>query len=160
MQRLARHVDVRIRPVGLHRALAEGCAVVDRSWAGRLELRLDALRLDSATVGLISFGTETRVRTSDATHFHVNLPLQGGVLSRMGSGAETVEETVKALNAREKITRMRLLPESATYTLLAAGSGITPLFSIARNTGPSPSGVCAKCGDSSGVSEETNVSME
>jgi AraC-like DNA-binding protein len=62
---------------------------VDRQGTGSLDFRLDALRLDSATVGLISFGTETRLRTTDATHFHVNLPLRGGVVSRMGSGAET-----------------------------------------------------------------------
>jgi AraC-like DNA-binding protein len=55
-----------------------------------LELRLDALRLDSATVGLMSFGTRTRIQTAEADHFHVNLPVQGGVVSRMGSSAETV----------------------------------------------------------------------
>ena len=53
---------------------------VDRQVAGSLEFRLDALRLDSATVGLVSFGTETRLRTTDATHFHVNLPVHGGVV--------------------------------------------------------------------------------
>jgi AraC-like DNA-binding protein len=62
---------------------------VDRVGAGTLELRLDALRLDSATVGLLSFGTETRLRTVEATDYHVNLPLHGGVVSRMGSGVET-----------------------------------------------------------------------
>ena len=62
---------------------------VDRLGTGPLELRLDALRLDSATVGLISFGTETRILTVEATDYHVNLPVHGGVVSRMGSGAET-----------------------------------------------------------------------
>lgn len=62
---------------------------VDRLGDGPLELRLDALRLDSATVGLVSFGTETRLRTTEATHYHVNLPVRGGVVSRMGSGSET-----------------------------------------------------------------------
>ena len=58
---------------------------VDPLGAGSLEFGLDALRLDSTTVGLVSFGTETRLRTTDATHFHVNLPMHGGVVSRMGS---------------------------------------------------------------------------
>ena len=62
---------------------------VDRLGVDPLELRLEALWLDSATVGLVSFGTETRLRTTDATDFHVNLPLHGGVVSRMGRGAET-----------------------------------------------------------------------
>jgi AraC-like DNA-binding protein len=63
---------------------------VDPQGGGSLDFRLDALRLDSTTVGLVSFGAETRLRTTDATHFHVNLPMQGGVVSRMGGGAETV----------------------------------------------------------------------
>ena len=63
---------------------------VDPLGSGSLEFGLDALRLDSTTVGLLSFGTETRLRTTDATHFHVNLPMHGGVVSRMGSEAETV----------------------------------------------------------------------
>ncbi|MET0997884.1 MAG: hypothetical protein ABWX73_04125, partial [Marmoricola sp.] len=62
---------------------------VDRLGAGSFEFRLDAMRLDSATVGLVSFGTETRLRTTDASHFHVNLPVAGAVVSRMGRGAET-----------------------------------------------------------------------
>jgi AraC-like DNA-binding protein len=62
---------------------------VDRLGETPLELRLDAMRLDSATVGLISFGTETRLRTTDATDFHVNLPLRGVVVSRGGDPAET-----------------------------------------------------------------------
>jgi len=55
-----------------------------------LELRLNTLRLDSATVGLMSFGTQTRIRTTAAAQYHVNLPVHGGVVSRMGRSAETV----------------------------------------------------------------------
>ncbi len=62
---------------------------VDQLGTGPLELRLDALRLDSATVGLISFGTETRLLTVEAADYHVNLPLHGGVVNRMGGGPET-----------------------------------------------------------------------
>lgn len=57
--------------------------------AGSFGLRLDALRLDTGTVGLVSFGTETRVRTVDARHYHVNLPVRGSVVSRMGNRAES-----------------------------------------------------------------------
>jgi AraC-like DNA-binding protein len=62
---------------------------VDRVGVGPLDLRLNAMELDSATVGLISFGTETRLLTVEATDYHVNLPLRGAVLSRMGGGVET-----------------------------------------------------------------------
>lgn len=66
---------------------------VDRLAAGPFALRLDAMRLDSATVGLVSFGTETRLRTTDATHFHVNLPVHGRVENRI-SGARAVTVAV------------------------------------------------------------------
>ncbi len=62
---------------------------VDRVGDDPLELRLDALRLDSATAGLLSFGTETRLLTAAATDYHVNLPLRGAVTSRVGGGTET-----------------------------------------------------------------------
>lgn len=62
---------------------------VDRLGDEPLELGLDAMRLDSATVGLLSFGTEARLRTVAATNYHVNLPVRGGVVSRMGSRVET-----------------------------------------------------------------------
>ncbi|MET0788468.1 MAG: AraC family transcriptional regulator [Cellulomonas sp.] len=61
---------------------------VDHLGAGPLEVRLDAMRLDTATVGLLSFGTETRLRTVEATNYHVNLPVRGGVVSRMGDNVE------------------------------------------------------------------------
>lgn len=57
---------------------------------GPLEFRMDALRLDTATVGLVSFGTEARVRTTAATQFHVNLPVRGTTVSRLGTDGETL----------------------------------------------------------------------
>jgi AraC-like DNA-binding protein len=63
---------------------------VEHLGPGPLGFRLDAMRLDTATVGLLSFGTEARLRTTDATHYHVNLPVHGGVVNRMGSRVETV----------------------------------------------------------------------
>ena len=62
---------------------------VDRLGTAPLEFRLNALRLDSATIGLLSFGPETRLRTAEASDYHVNLPLRGEALSRMGGGVET-----------------------------------------------------------------------
>lgn len=61
---------------------------VDPLGAGPIDVRLDAMRLDTATAGLLSFGTETRVRTVDASQFHVNVPVQGTVVSRMGSARD------------------------------------------------------------------------
>ncbi len=62
---------------------------VDRLGVEPLEFRLDALRLDTVTVGLVGFGTQTRLRTAAATDYHVNLPVRGGVVSRMGRDPET-----------------------------------------------------------------------
>jgi AraC-like DNA-binding protein len=62
---------------------------VDVLGAGSLGLRLNALRLDSATVGLVSFGTDARIRTVEATHYHVNIAERGTVVSRMGAGRES-----------------------------------------------------------------------
>lgn len=62
---------------------------VDRLGDGPLEVRLDALRLDTATVGILAFGPATRLRTVEATNYHVNLPLRGEVVSRMGAQGET-----------------------------------------------------------------------
>ncbi len=47
---------------------------VDRLGEGPLGLRLDVMRLDSATVGLLSFGTETRLRTTEATNWAKPMP--------------------------------------------------------------------------------------
>jgi len=58
---------------------------VDRLGEEPLELRMDAMRLDTATAGLLSFGSETRIRTVEATDFHVNIPVRGGVVSRFGT---------------------------------------------------------------------------
>jgi AraC-like DNA-binding protein len=59
---------------------------VERLEAGPLDLRLDSLQLDSTTAGLISFGVRTRLRTTEATHYHVNVPVAGAVVSRAGGG--------------------------------------------------------------------------
>jgi AraC-like DNA-binding protein len=57
---------------------------VDRLGDGPLELALDALQLDTATAGLLAFGSEARLRTAEATQFHINLPVRGQVLNRLG----------------------------------------------------------------------------
>ncbi|MCF6376678.1 AraC family transcriptional regulator [Nocardioides KLBMP 9356] len=62
---------------------------VERIGAGPLALRLDSLELDSATVGLVSFGAESRLRTSEATNYHVNVPVTGQVVSSAGGGPRT-----------------------------------------------------------------------
>ena len=62
---------------------------VDRVGQGPLDLLLDAMCLDTVTAGHVSFGPETRVRTTEATQFHVNLPVRGWVVSRTGSQTET-----------------------------------------------------------------------
>jgi AraC-like DNA-binding protein len=60
--------------------------------AGSLDVRMAALRLSSATVGRLSYGVDTRLTTEDASHYHVNVPLKGRAISRMGNGAAAVTE--------------------------------------------------------------------
>ena len=62
---------------------------VDRLGPGPLDLRLDSLRLDTATVGLVSFGARTRLQTTEATNYHVNVPVSGQVVSCTGDGPGT-----------------------------------------------------------------------
>jgi AraC-like DNA-binding protein len=63
---------------------------------GSLDVRLAALHLSSATVGRLSYGIETRLRTGDANHYHVNVTLQGRAVSRMGNGAAICTELGQA----------------------------------------------------------------
>lgn len=58
-----------------------------------VELRLASLRLDSATVGLVGFNAKTRVSTSEATNYHVNLPLRGEAASRIGGRRDETRAT-------------------------------------------------------------------
>lgn len=51
-----------------------------------LDVRMDAIALISVTVGLVSFGVDARLVTADATHYHVNVPVSGRAVSRMGNG--------------------------------------------------------------------------
>ena len=62
---------------------------IERLGADALDLRLDSLKLDSATVGLVSFGAESRLRTSEAANYHVNVPVTGQVVSRTDDDSET-----------------------------------------------------------------------
>jgi AraC-like DNA-binding protein len=55
-----------------------------------LDVRLDALRLGSTTVGRLSYGADTRLSTADASHYHVNVPMRGRAVSRSGTGDSTV----------------------------------------------------------------------
>lgn len=61
---------------------------VDRLGPRPLEVGLDVLKLDSATVGQVSFGTETRLRTATAIQYHVNLPVCGEVVNRVSGRGE------------------------------------------------------------------------
>jgi AraC-like DNA-binding protein len=77
-----------------------------------LELHLDAIRLKTATAGLVSFGSETRIRTAEATDFHVNLPVRGGVVNRIGS------EDVPAVPGQSVVS----MPDRPADILWRAGS--------------------------------------
>jgi AraC-like DNA-binding protein len=63
---------------------------------GRLSMRLAALRLGATTVGLLGYGRRVRLVTEEARHIHVNTPLAGGVVSRVGRSAPLTTTSASA----------------------------------------------------------------
>lgn len=51
-----------------------------------LGMEVAGLRLGAPTAGRLTYGRRVRLRTADADHFHVNLPLRGRAVSRRGTG--------------------------------------------------------------------------
>jgi AraC-like DNA-binding protein len=54
---------------------------------GPLSMHLAATRLGTTTVGQLGYGRRMRLVTDEARHIHVNTPLVGAALSRMGHSA-------------------------------------------------------------------------
>jgi AraC-like DNA-binding protein len=52
--------------------------------AAPLHVKLNALRMESLTAAHLQYGPEVRMRTSQASHYHVNIALAGAVRSRCG----------------------------------------------------------------------------
>lgn len=52
-----------------------------------VDMRLDALQLETMTAGRLSYGDDVRLTTAEAEHYHVNVPLSGHATSRSGSAA-------------------------------------------------------------------------
>jgi AraC-like DNA-binding protein len=50
-----------------------------------LDMRLDAFQVGSMTAGRLTYGSAVRLRTVEASCFHVNVPLRGHTLSRCGT---------------------------------------------------------------------------
>src|ERR1700712_3726388 len=50
-----------------------------------LDMRLDAFGVGSMTAGRLTYGSAVRLRTVEASCFHVNVPLRGRTLSRCGT---------------------------------------------------------------------------
>jgi AraC-like DNA-binding protein len=53
---------------------------------GSIDMQLGAIKVGSTTVGRLSYGADARLTTGDATHYHVNVPVRGRAVSRMGTG--------------------------------------------------------------------------
>jgi hypothetical protein len=51
-----------------------------------LGMKVAGLRLGALTAGRLTYGRRVRLRTADAEHFHVNIPLRGRAASRSGTG--------------------------------------------------------------------------
>jgi AraC-like DNA-binding protein len=56
--------------------------------AGRLNFSLDAIPLGSSTVGRLAYGVDLRLRTENASQYHVNVTLRGRAVSRTGNAPE------------------------------------------------------------------------
>jgi AraC-like DNA-binding protein len=63
---------------------------------GRLAMRLAAARLGTTTVGRLEYGRELRLVTEEARHVHVNTPLTGAAVSRIGRSAPLVTTSSSA----------------------------------------------------------------
>jgi AraC-like DNA-binding protein len=54
-----------------------------------LRMEVSGLRVGALTAGRIAYGRNVRLRTADAEHFHVNIPLRGRAVSRAGTSEPT-----------------------------------------------------------------------
>jgi AraC-like DNA-binding protein len=61
-----------------------------------LDMRLDAFKVGSMTAGRLTYGSGVRLRTVEASGFHVNVPLRGRTLSRCGTFEPVVTSPCRA----------------------------------------------------------------
>lgn len=64
--------------------------------AGPLTMRLAAVRLGTTTVGQLGYGRRVRLLTEEARQVHVNTPLAGAVVSRVGHSTELTTTSTSA----------------------------------------------------------------
>jgi AraC-like DNA-binding protein len=63
---------------------------------GQLSMRLAAVRLGTTTAGQLGYGRRMRLVTEEARHIHVNTPLRGAAVSRVGRSAPLVTTSSSA----------------------------------------------------------------
>jgi AraC-like DNA-binding protein len=63
---------------------------------GAVDMKLDALQLDTVTAGRLSYGHDIRLETAEAEHYHVNVPLSGHATSRSGSSMQVTTSSEQA----------------------------------------------------------------
>jgi AraC-like DNA-binding protein len=63
---------------------------------GPLSMHLTATQLGTSTVGRLGYGRHLRLVTAEARHIHVNTPLRGAVLSRVGRSAPLATTSTSA----------------------------------------------------------------
>ena len=79
-----------IRPMWMRHARSSRRSTFRIGWSrsaelDRLDMRLDAFKVGSMTAGRLAYGRAVRLRTVEASCFHVNVPLRGRTLSRCGT---------------------------------------------------------------------------
>jgi AraC-like DNA-binding protein len=63
---------------------------------GPLDMRLATARLGTTTVGALGYGRRTRLQTDEARNIHVNTPLVGTAVSRVGRSAPLATTSTQA----------------------------------------------------------------
>lgn len=63
---------------------------------GAVDMKLDALQLETMTAGRLSYGHDIRLETAEAEHYHVNVPLSGYAVSRSGSSTQVTTSSRQA----------------------------------------------------------------
>jgi AraC-like DNA-binding protein len=63
---------------------------------GELTMRLATVRLGTTTAGQLGYGRRIRLVTEEARHVHVNTPLVGSTVSRVGSSAPLITTSTSA----------------------------------------------------------------
>jgi AraC-like DNA-binding protein len=91
---------------------------------GQLSMRLAAVRLGTTTAGQLGYGRRMRLVTEEARHVHVNTPLMGAAVSRVGRSAPLVTTSSSAA----------VFPAGASADIEWSSDGVQLCIMVPRST--------------------------